>query len=115
MGRTTPTYVQLAAEIIAKWSAKFRRALRREDQKNFDRLVSGVRYFSPSGMIQNSDDPRESVVLSILLDHESRVAAMEDKLRMPPIHVAAPQTLELFSSEDTAAGAEHTDGETGVS
>jgi hypothetical protein len=100
MGRTTPTYVQLVADIIAKRSAKFRRALRREDQKHFDRLVSGVRYFSPSGLIQNSDDPRECVVLSVLLDHETRVAAMEAKLRMPPVHVPAAQPLELFSPLD---------------
>ena len=100
MGRTTPTYVQLAAEIIAKWSAKFRRTLRREDQKHFDRLASGVRYFSPSGMMQCSDDPRESVVLSMLLDHETRVAAMEEKLRMPPVHVPAAQPLELFQSDE---------------
>jgi len=110
MGRTTPTYVQLIAEITAKW-AKFRRALRREDQKHFDRLVSGVRYFSPSGMIQCSDDPRESVVLSMLLDHETRVAAMEDKLRMPPVHLSAAQPPELFPPEDNAATTVRGDGE----
>lgn len=98
MGRTTPTYVQLIADITAKWS-KFRRALRREDQKHFDKLVSGVRYFTPSGMIQNSDDPRESVVLSMLLNHETRMAAMEERLRMPPVHVPAAQPLELFQPD----------------
>jgi hypothetical protein len=56
-------------------------------------------------MIQNSDDPRESVVLSMRLDHETRVAAMEEKLRMPPVHLPAAQPLELFASNDSASAA----------
>jgi hypothetical protein len=56
-------------------------------------------------MIQNSDDPRESVVLSMLVDHETRVAAMEEKLRMPPVHVPAVEPLELFGTNDNAGAA----------
>ncbi len=80
MGRTVPTYVQQVREIEAKW-AKFRRALRREDQLHFDRLLRSVRYYSPSATYQCSDDPRESVMISILLDLEKRLADIEEKLK----------------------------------
>jgi hypothetical protein len=58
MGRTVPTYAEQVREIEAKW-AKFRRALRREDQLHFDRLLRSVRYYSASATYQCSDDPRE--------------------------------------------------------
>jgi hypothetical protein len=80
MGRTVPTYVQQVREIEAKW-AKFRRALRREDQLHFDRLLRSVRHYSPSATYQCSDDPRESVMISILLDLEKRLAEIEEKLK----------------------------------
>ncbi len=81
MGRTVPTYIVQIREIEAKW-AKFRRVLRREDQIHFDRLLRSVRQYSPSGMYQGSDDPRESVVLSILLDLQKRLAMIEEKLKV---------------------------------
>jgi hypothetical protein len=96
MGRTTPTYVQQAAEIIANWSAKFRRALRREDRVHFDRMTSSIRYYSPSGMVQCSDDPREAVVLSILLDLERRVDKIEKRLDIS-LELREPETGDLFS------------------
>ena len=98
MGRTVPTYVNLIAQVIERWS-KFRRALRREDQSHFDRLVRAVRYFSPSGMYQSSDDPRESVVLSMFLDLQKRVTAVEDKLKMPELDVPVPEPGDLFLQE----------------
>jgi hypothetical protein len=82
MGRTVPTYIDQVRQIEAKWS-KFRRVLRREDRVHFDRLLRSVRQYSPSGMYQASDDPRESVVLSILLDLQKRLAAIEETLKLP--------------------------------
>jgi hypothetical protein len=81
MGRTVPTYVQQVREIEAKW-AKFRRALRREDQVHFDRLLRSVRYYTPSATYQCSDDPMDSVMVSILLDLQKRLAAIEEKLKI---------------------------------
>jgi hypothetical protein len=96
MGRTVPTYVQLISEQAEKWS-KFRRALRREDQLHFDRLIASTRYYSPAGTFQTSDDPRESIVLSMLLDFQKRLAALEARLKMPEVNAPAPETGELFS------------------
>jgi hypothetical protein len=69
------------AGIEVKW-AKFRRALRREDQLHFDRLLRSVRYYTPSAAYQCSDDPRDSVMVSILLDSEKRLAEIEEKLKL---------------------------------
>jgi hypothetical protein len=109
-GRTVPTYTQLISVIAAKWS-KFRRVLRHEDQVHFDRLLRAVKYFAPAGMYQCSDDPRESVVLSMLLSHETRVAAMEAKLKMPQVHFPEAQPMELFSAESSPASTEEDVGE----
>jgi hypothetical protein len=108
MGRTVPTYVSLISQIATKWS-KFRRVLRREDQFHFDRLLRAVRYFAPAGMYQCSDDPRESVVLSMFLSHEKRVAAMEERLKMPTMHIPTPTTGELFTEVPVAEAPEEGD------
>jgi hypothetical protein len=92
MGRTVSTYVQLISEQAAKWT-KFRGALRRENQLHFDRLIAGTRYYSPAGTFQTFDDPRESIVLSMLLDLQKRVAAIEGRLK-----IGLPNDSQLMSS-----------------
>lgn len=102
MGRTVPTYVQLISEQAAKWS-KFRRALRREDQLHFDRLIASTRYHSPAGTFQTSDDPRESIVLSMLLDLQKRVAGLEARLKMPELNIPTSGARELFPASEAPA------------
>lgn len=98
MGRTVPTYVEQVSQLEAKWS-KFRRCLRREDREDFDRLLRSVRYYVPSASYQCSDDPRESVVLSILLALEKRLTAIEEKLKMPNAAKEEPTQLLLTEGE----------------
>jgi len=99
MGRTVPTYVNQVSQIVEKWS-KFRRCLRREDRIDFDRLLRSVRYYTPPATYQCSDDPREAIVLSILLDLQKRLALIEEKLKLPdaiqekPIQLALPEQVE---------------------
>src|SRR5260221_11137975 len=76
MGRTVPTFRQLIDDAIARW-AKFRRALRREDQEYFDRLFRRVRSYTQAATYQASDNPMEAILLSIALDHEKRLDAIE--------------------------------------
>ena len=76
MGRTVPTFVQLVREAEQRW-AKFRRALRREDQPHFDRLFHSVRAYTQAATYQCHDNPMEAILLSIALDLEKRVAALE--------------------------------------
>jgi hypothetical protein len=76
MGRTVPTFRQLIDDAIARWS-KFRRALRREDQEYFDRLFRRVRSYTQAATYQASDNPMEAILLSIALDQEKRLDALE--------------------------------------
>jgi hypothetical protein len=76
MGRTVPTFVQLIQNTIERWS-KFRRALRREDQPHFDRLFQRVRGYTQAATYQAHDNPMEAILLSIALDQEKRITALE--------------------------------------
>lgn len=76
MGRTVTTFVQLIEDAAARW-AKFRRALRREDQEHFDRLFRSVRSYTQAATYQCHDNPMEAILLSIALDLEKRVDALE--------------------------------------
>jgi hypothetical protein len=97
MGRTVPTYIDQVRELEARWS-KFRRALRRDDRLHFDRLLRSVRQYSPSGVCQNSDDVRESVALSILLDLQKRLAVIVAKLAVQDVEEST--TAELVFPEN---------------
>jgi hypothetical protein len=94
MGRTVPTFRQLVDEAIARW-AKFRRALRREDQEYFDRLFRRVRSYTQAATYQASDNPMEAILLSIALDQEKRLDALE---RVAPHQAEAALPLETGAS-----------------
>src|SRR4030081_3690493 len=80
MGRTVPTFRQLIDDAIGRWS-KFRRALRPEDQEYFDRLFRRVRLYTQAATYQASDNPMEAILLSIALDQEKRLDAVEKVLQ----------------------------------
>ncbi len=97
MGRTVPTFRQLVDDAIARW-AKFRRALRREDQEYFDRLFRRVRSYTQAATYQASDNPMEAILLSIALDQEKRLDALE-RAALPPI-TGAGSTFTLNASSE---------------
>jgi hypothetical protein len=103
MGRTVPTFRQLVDDAIARW-AKFRRALRREDQEYFDRLFRRVRTYTQAATYQASDNPMEAILLSIALDQEKRLGALERAAprqvgaALPPIKI--PEQLDAPGSLD---------------
>jgi hypothetical protein len=103
MGRTVPTFRQLVDDAIARW-AKFRRALRREDQEYFDRLFRRVRSYTQAATYQASDNPMEAILLSIALDHEKRLDALERAAprqagaALPPIEI--PEQLDAPRNPD---------------
>ncbi len=70
--------IQDAAE---RWK-KFRRALRREDQPQFDRLFVRVRCYTQAPTYQAPDNPMEAILLSIALDQEKRLDAVEKVLQI---------------------------------
>src|SRR3989304_1944479 len=79
MGRTVPTFRQLIEQAVERW-AKFRRALRQEDQQHLDRLFLRVRSYTQAATYQASDNPMEAILLSIALDQEKRLRALEQRL-----------------------------------
>jgi rubrerythrin len=76
MGRTVPTFRQRIEEAAQHW-AKFRRALRHEEQAHFDRLFLCVRSYTQAATYQASDNPMEAILLAIALEQEKRIAALE--------------------------------------
>jgi hypothetical protein len=95
MGRTVPTFRQLIDDAIARWS-KFRRALRREDQEYFDCLFRRVRSYTQAATYQASDNPMEAILLSIALDQEKRLDALERAAL--PTATGTDSTLALNAS-----------------
>jgi hypothetical protein len=113
MGRTVPTFRQLIDDAIARWT-KFRRALRREDQEYLDRLFRRVRTYTQAATYQASDNPMEAILLSIALDQEKRLDALEraaPPLKKIPEQLDVPElpALPQPPSEDVA---EHEDDAT---
>lgn len=80
MGRTVPTFRQLIDETFERWS-KFRRALRREDQEVFDHLSVRVRCYTQAGTYQCSENPMETILLTVALDQEKRLRHLESLLQ----------------------------------
>jgi len=108
MGRTVPTFRQLIDDAIARWS-KFRRALRREDQEYFDRLFRRVRTYTQAATYQASDNPMEAILLSIALDQEKRLDALEHAALPPgeiPEQLDAPEPLLLREQSRNAENPE---------
>jgi len=80
MGRTVPTFIHLIEQEKEKWK-KYRRALRREDHPHFDRLFARVRCYTQAASYQCHDNPMEAILLSIALDQEKRLHAIEQVLQ----------------------------------
>ena len=79
MGRTNPTYRDRLAAVEDDWGS-FRRALRRVDQRRFDRLFGYARDRADAAGNHNHADPLAAVWLSIALEQERRIAELESRL-----------------------------------
>jgi len=79
MGRTVLPYSHVWEEERQRWQ-KFRRALRREDQAQFDRLFELARLHLQAGVYASNPWPLESMLLSMLLEHEKALSALERRL-----------------------------------
>ncbi len=80
MGRTVLPYSHIWKEERSRW-LKFRRALRREDQAHFDRLFEAARLHLQAGVYAANPWPLETMLLSMLLEHQKTLCALEDRLR----------------------------------
>ncbi len=80
MGRTVLPYSHVWEEERSRW-LKFRRALRKEDQAHFDRLFELARLHLRAGVYASNPWPLESVLLSMLLEHEKALSALQERLQ----------------------------------
>jgi hypothetical protein len=80
MGRTVLPYSHVWEEERQRWQ-KFRRALRREDQAQFDRLFELARLHLQAGVYASNPWPLESMLLSMLLEHQKVISALEERLK----------------------------------
>jgi len=96
MGRTVATFHQLIEQSRARF-ARFRRALRREDQLVFDELFERVKYYAASGSFETPWDPLDAVFLALLLAQEKELRALRERLQTletnGAIHHVAPRSL----------------------
>ena len=80
MGRTVLPYSQVWEAERSRW-LKFRRALRREDQAQFDRLFELARLHLQAGVYASTPWPLESMLMSMLLEHQKALSAIEERLQ----------------------------------
>jgi hypothetical protein len=80
MGRTVLPYSQVWEAERQRWQ-KFRRALRRQDQVHLDRLFESARLHLQAGVYASNPWPLESMILSMLLEHQKALGALEERLR----------------------------------
>jgi uncharacterized protein YceH (UPF0502 family) len=79
MGRTNPTFRDALQAIEDRW-AEFRRALRRRDQPRFDQLFTYARTHADASGLLNHQNPLLPVFLSIDLEQERRLDALEERV-----------------------------------
>ena len=79
MGRTVLPFSQVLEQEVQEWR-KFRRGLRREDQQFFDRLFEKARLHVQAGVYASRPWPFETILISILLEHEKALVELRSKL-----------------------------------
>jgi hypothetical protein len=80
MGRTVLPFSQVLEQEIQEWR-KFRRGLRREDQQFLDRLFEEARLHVQAGAYASRPWPFETILFSILLEHEKALVELRAKIK----------------------------------
>ncbi|HEY5649301.1 MAG TPA: hypothetical protein VIU33_07355 [Nitrospiria bacterium] len=79
MGRTLPTFTMQVNQALGEW-AKFKRALRKEDQKILEGLFADARYHAQAGVYLAPTDPFSAMLLSMLLEERKARIALEKRI-----------------------------------
>jgi hypothetical protein len=80
MGRTVLPFSQVLQQEVQEWG-KFRRALRKDDQQFLDRLFEEARLHVQAGVYASRPLPFETILISILLEHEKALVELRSKLK----------------------------------
>jgi len=81
MGRTVLPFSQVLEQEVQEWK-KFRRALRKEDQQFLDRLFEKARLHVHAGVYASNPWPFETILISMLLEHEKALFELKSKLKI---------------------------------
>ena len=76
MGRTLQPYSHLVDSIYERFR-KFRKALRKEDQRSFDELMAAARSQLQVGVMASQPNPFDSMAMSMLIDLHKKNAFRE--------------------------------------
>jgi hypothetical protein len=80
MERKDLPFSQVLEQEIQEWK-KFRRALRKEDQQFLDRLFEKAMLHVEAGVLVSRPWPFETILISILLEHEKALAEVKSKIK----------------------------------
>jgi hypothetical protein len=79
--RTDLSFSQVLEQEVQEWK-KFQRALRKEDQQFLDRLFEKARLHIQAGGCVSRPWPFETILISILLEHEKALVELRSKIRV---------------------------------
>ena len=72
------SFIKVLEQEIHEWE-KFRRALRKEDQQFLDQLFEKATLHVEAGALASRPWPFETILISILLEHEKALAELKSK------------------------------------
>lgn len=103
MGRTVLPFSKVLEQEVEQWR-KFRRGLRKEDQAFFDRLFEKARLHVQAGVYASTPWPFETILLSILLEHEKALAEMRSRLKALEENGGSGESTESPSANTEGEG-----------
>ena len=80
MGRTVLPFSRVLEQEVQEWR-KFRRGLRKGDQQFLDRLFEEARFHVQAGAYASRPLPFETILVSILIEHEKTLVELRSKLK----------------------------------
>ncbi len=80
MGRTVRPFSFVLEDEKGMWS-KLRKGLNREDKEAFDRLFDRAKFHTAPAVYMAHPWPMETILLSILLEHEKMLTEMENRIK----------------------------------
>ena len=99
MGRTVLPFSRVLEQEVQEWK-KFRRGLRKEDQQFFDHLFEKARLHVQAGVYASRPWPFETILISILIEHEKALVALKSQLQALGKKESIP-TAEAQSAQRT--------------
>jgi hypothetical protein len=104
MGRTVSTFRDLIERELQNWERVFGRALRQEERAHFEAMFNRVRLYLQACTYEFPVHAMDGINLTIGLDHEIRLRAMEACLGINlDAQWMAPRSLPVARGDDAVA------------